>query len=138
MVKNKTEPTAVAVDEFVAGVENPKRQADALVVLEMMRRITGEEGTMWGPSIAGFGSYHYKYESGHEGDAAVVGFSPRKANLAFYGLTWQPEAEELLPRLGKFKTGVACLYINKLADVDQAVLEELIRTGYQHKSSCSA
>ena len=86
---------------------------------------------MWGPSMVGFGSYHYKYATGHEGDALAVGFSPRSANLALYGLTYAPGAAELLQKLGKHKTGAACLYINKLDDVDKNVLARLIDVGHQ-------
>ncbi len=87
---------------------------------------------MWGPTIVGFGQYHYRYGTGREGDSAAVGFSPRKASLSLYGLTYGPEAADLLPRLGKHKMGAGCLYINKLSDVDEAVLTELIRAGYRH------
>ncbi|MFT4468893.1 DUF1801 domain-containing protein [Arthrobacter sulfonylureivorans] len=131
MAENKTAPTDVPVEVFLASVEHPIRRQDAETVLELMRDVTGEEPVMWGPSIIGFGSYHYKYASGREGDAAAVGFSPRKGNLALYGLTYAPEAVPLLERLGKHKTSVACLYVNKLADVDLAVLKELIALGYR-------
>lgn len=87
---------------------------------------------MWGATMVGYGQYHYEYASGHRGDALATGFSPRKANLSLYGLTGQPEAPDLLERLGKHKLGKACLYINTLADVDLEVLEELIRTGYRY------
>jgi Domain of unknown function (DU1801) len=132
MAENKTQPTTVPVDEFLAAVEHPGRRADSVELLELMGGITGQEAVMWGPGIVGFGSYHYRYASGREGDAAAVGFSPRKTNLALYGLTYGPDAEHLLPVLGKHKTGVACLYINKLQDVDRDVLAEMVRTGYQH------
>lgn len=132
MAENKTQPTSVPVEEFLASVEHPVRRADGFALLEMMRRVTGLEPVMWGPSIVGFGQYHYRYGSGREGDSAAVGFSPRKANLALYGLIYGPDAEQLLPRLGKHKPGVGCLYINKLEDVDLKVLEELVRTGYNH------
>lgn len=132
MAENKTQPTDVSVEEFLAAVEHPKRREDGFELLEMMRDITGQEAVMWGPSIVGFGSYHYKYESGREGDSAAVGFSPRKTNLALYGLTYGPDADRLLPELGKHKTGAACLYVNKLDDVDRGVLAEMIRTGYKH------
>ncbi|WP_281449900.1 DUF1801 domain-containing protein [Paenarthrobacter nitroguajacolicus] len=135
MAENKTQPTAMSVDEFLATVEHPVRRSDGLELLEMMRGITGQEPVMWGPTIVGFGSYHYRYASGREGDAAAVGFSPRKANLALYGLTYGPDADRLLPELGKHKTGAACLYVNKLDDVDRDVLAEMIRTGYQHVMS---
>lgn len=132
MAENKTQATAASVEDFLAAVDHPVRRADGLRLLAMMSEITGEQPTMWGPSIVGFGRYHYKYETGREGDAAAVGFSPRKASLSLYGITYSPEAGELLERLGKHKIGAGCLYVNKLADVDEAVLRELIRTGYRH------
>jgi len=132
MGENKTAPTAVAVEEFLASVEHPGRRADGFELLELMRGITGQAAIMWGPSIVGFGSYHYRYATGREGDAAAVGFSPRRANLALYGLTYGPDAKRLLPALGKHKTGVSCLYINRLDDVDRGVLAELVRSGYRH------
>ncbi|MFF1252416.1 DUF1801 domain-containing protein [Pseudarthrobacter sp. NPDC058329] len=132
MAENKTQPTNVPVEEFLAAVEHPGRRADGFELLELMRGITHQEAVMWGPAIVGFGSYHYRYASGREGDAAAVGFSPRKTNLALYGLTYGPDADRLLPELGKHKTGVACLYINRLQDVDREVLAEMIRTGYRH------
>lgn len=132
MAENKTQATGASVEEFLAAVEHPVRHRDGLRLLELMRDITGEEPEMWGPTIVGFGQYHYKYGSGREGDAAAVGFSPRKASLSLYGLTYGPEAADLLPRLGKHKTGAGCLYVNKLEDVDEAVLAELIRAGFRH------
>jgi hypothetical protein len=132
MAENKTQPTTVPVDEFLASVEHAGRRADSFELLELMGSITGQEAVMWGPGIVGFGSYHYRYASGREGDAAAVGFSPRKTNLALYGLTYGPDAERLLPALGRHKTGVACLYINRLQDVDRDVLAEMVRTGYHH------
>ncbi|WP_311212478.1 MULTISPECIES: DUF1801 domain-containing protein [unclassified Arthrobacter] len=132
MAENKTQPSDVSVEEFLASVEHPTRRADGFELLEMMRDITGQEAVMWGPTIVGFGSYHYKYETGREGDSAAIGFSPRKGNLALYGLTYGPDADRLLPELGKHKTGAACLYVNKLDDVDRDVLAQMIRTGYQH------
>jgi hypothetical protein len=124
--ENKTKPTSVNVDEFIANVENDTRRQDSLRVMEMMRQITGEEPKMWGPSIIGFGQYHYKYDSGHEGDMAIVGFSPRKANLVVYIMPGYVDYSEKLARLGKHKIGKSCLYINKLADIDESVLKELI------------
>ncbi|UXM91696.1 DUF1801 domain-containing protein [Paenarthrobacter sp. JL.01a] len=135
MAENKTQPTDASVHDFLSAVEHPVRRADGLELLDMMRDATGQEPVMWGPTIIGFGSYHYKYASGREGDAAAVGFSPRKANLALYGLTYGPDADQLLPELGKHKTGAACLYINKLDDVDRSVLAEMIRSGYRHVMS---
>jgi hypothetical protein len=132
MAENKTQPTGASVDEFLAGVEHPVRRRDGLRLLALMSEITGEEPEMWGPAIVGFGRYHYKYESGREGDAAAVGFAPRKASLSLYGLTYGPAAVELLGRLGKHRSGAGCLYVNKLDDVDESVLAELIRNGYHH------
>lgn len=125
MAETKTKATAASVDEFIASVEKPVRRADAVVLREMMERATGEPAIMWGPSIIGFGTYHYRYASGHEGDMCRVGFSPRSANLVLY-VGGFPEYEALLARLGKHKTSKACLYINKLADVDLSVLEEIV------------
>ena len=126
VAENKTRPTDADVEAFLAGVENATRRGDGFAVLELMRRVTGVEPVMWGPAIVGFGSYHYRYESGREGDAPRIGFSPRKANLVLYLFSEGREYGEFLSRLGKHKTGVACLYINKLADVDMEVLEALI------------
>lgn len=130
--ENKTKPTDISVPEFLAAVEHPVRRADGQELAALMTRITGHEATMWGPTIVGFGSYHYRYESGRQGDAAAVGFSPRKTGLVLYGLTYGPDAAQQLPRLGKHTTGAACLYVTKLADIDRDVLAEMVRTGYQH------
>ena len=130
MAETKTKPTEVGVESFIDAVENPTRREDARTVCAMMERITGEEPRMWGPSIIGFGSYHYKYDSGHEGIACRLGFSPRKAQLVLYVLTETEGEAELLARLGKHKIGKCCLYINKLADVDMGVLETLTRRAW--------
>ena len=126
---NKTQPTAVSAADYVAAIEHPVRRADAAVLLDMMSRITGWEARMWGPSIVGFGTYHYTYESGREGDFMRTGFSARKANLVVYIMPGYTDFSAILARLGKHKLGKSCLYINKLADVDLVVLEELIRAG---------
>lgn len=115
----KTKPTDVPVDDFIAAVEHPTRRADAQVVKQMLAEVSGEQPVMWGPSIVGYGSYR-----GPTGDWPIVGFSPRKANLVLYVLGFEGQ-DALLARLGKHKTGNACLYINKLADVDMAVLREI-------------
>lgn len=138
MPENKTKPTVVEPHAFVASIEHDTRRTDGLTLLTMMSEETGEDPVMWGPSIVGFGSYHYVYESGREGDAPRVGFSPRKASLSLYGLTSAPESAALLDRLGKHKVGKSCLYVNKLADVDEDVLRELVRAGYAHSRSDSA
>lgn len=127
MAETKTKPTQMQVADFIHAAPDAVRREDAKTLVALMSRITGEEPVMWGPSIIGFGSYHYRYESGREGDACRLGFSPRKAELVLYVLNGSPEQEAQLARLGKHKTGKACLYIRKLADVDMAVLEEIIR-----------
>lgn len=132
MAETKTKPTPVSVAEFIDAVENPVRRDDAKVVCAMLERLTGQPPQMWGPSIIGFGSYHYTYDSGHEGDMCRLGFSPRKAELVLYILTGGPDEAEKLTRLGKHKTGKSCLYIKKLSDVDMAVLEELSRDRLNH------
>lgn len=126
MGDTKTEVTEVDPVEFVAAVEHPTRRADAEVLLELMGRVTGCVPRMWGPSIVGFGRYHYRYESGREGDFLLTGFSPRKANLVVYILPGYDDISDQLARLGKHRIGKSCLYINKLADVDVAVLEEIV------------
>ena len=130
MAETKTRPTEVSVDAFLDGVAHPVRRADGKAVRVMMERVTGEPAVMWGPSIVGFGSYHYRYASGHEGDMCRVGFSPRSANLVLY-VGGFPDYEALLAKLGKHKRSKACLYVNKLADVDPAVLEEISRRTYE-------
>ena len=127
MAEIKTKPTEITGPDFIAAVENPLRREEAQTVCALMERITGEPPKMWGPSIIGFGSYHYKYDSGHEGTMCRLGFSPRKAQLVLYILTEDPGQGEQLARLGKHKTGKSCLYINRLADVDMGVLEEMTR-----------
>lgn len=128
MSKSQTQTQAVA--EFVASVENKTRQSDARVLLEMMERITGLTPKMWGDTLIGFDSYHYKYDSGHEGDSFIAGFSPRKARLVIYINPGFDDYGSMLERLGKYKSGVSCLYINKLADVDMTVLEELVTAAH--------
>ena len=129
MAEIKTRPTDVSVDAFLDAVGHPVRRADGKAVRAMMERVTGELAIMWGPSIVGFGTYHYRYASGHEGDMCRMGFSPRSANLVLY-VGGFPEYEALLAKLGKHKSSKACLYLNRLADVDPAVLEEIARLTY--------
>lgn len=129
---NKTQATDVDPMEFIAGVEHEVRRADALRLLEIMREETGEEPYMYGPSIIGFGTYHYKYESGREGDAPASGFSPRKAQMVVYLIGgYEDVYPDLLDRLGPYKVGKSCLYIKKLDDVDESVLRHLIRDSHQ-------
>ena len=129
--ENKTRPTGASVTAFIDAVENDTRRRDAKTLLAMMKKITGEKAKMWGPSIIGFGEYHYKYESGREGDMLNVGFSPRKANMAVYVMGSIADDDPLRDKLGKYKTGRSCLYINKLEDVDLKVLEKLIAKSYK-------
>jgi len=124
-----TVKTEVEVADFIAAVEHKTRHADALTLDALFRDITGWTPKMWGPTIIGYGEYHYKYETGHEGDCLATGFSPRKANLVLYIMPGYQNYGEMLDRLGKHKLGKACLYINKLADIDLAVLREIITAG---------
>lgn len=126
---NKTRKTDASVTAFLAGVEHPTRRADAQRLDEIFREVTGWSPKMWGPSIVGYGGYHYKYDSGREGDMCATGFSPRKANLVVYILPGYTDFGDILADLGKHKLGKSCLYINKLADIDEAVLKRLIRAG---------
>ncbi len=126
MSENKTQFNDASVTAFLDSVADERKRRDSYAILEMMREITGEEPRMYGDSIVGFGSYHYQYDSGREGDMPVVGFSPRKQNLTLYLEGVEDNYEDLRPRLGKHKTGKVCLYVNKLADVDQATLREMI------------
>ena len=132
MADNKTRQTGAGVEQFLAVVEHPRRREDSLTLLALMKRITGLEPAMWGPSIVGFGSCHYRYDTGREGDTPLTGFAPRKQSLTVYIMPGFAGYEDLLGRLGKHRTGVSCLYINKLADVDQDVLTELISRSFAH------
>jgi hypothetical protein len=131
MAENKTKPTSASVDDFIAKIENSRRRTDALTALKIYKEVTGLPPVMWGPSIIGFGSLHYVYETGREGDMPAAGFSPRKANMTFYVGNKFEGAEELYAKLGKHKKSVACLYINKLDDVDLDVLYEIIARQYR-------
>jgi hypothetical protein len=126
MADNKTKPTKLSVAAFIDALPDETRRADAKALVKLMQSATGEKPKMWGPSIVGFGSYHYTYESGREGDTPLAGFSPRKAATVLYGVTGLSDSNELLAKLGKHTTGGGCLYIKKLADVDRKVLEALV------------
>jgi len=126
MAANKTKPTKVSAAGFINALEDPAKRADAKALLKLMQSAAGEQPKMWGPSIIGFGSYHYKYDSGREGDMPVIAFSPRKPATVLYGVTGSSDAPALLAKLGKHTTGKGCLYIKKLADVDQQVLQALV------------
>jgi hypothetical protein len=126
MAENKTKPTKQSVAAFIHAAGDKTKRDDANALVKMMQKATGEKPVMWGPSIVGFGSVHYAYESGREGDMPLLGFSPRKAATAIYGAIGFKGADALLAKLGKHTTGKGCLYIKKLADVDQAVLEKIL------------
>ncbi|MCA1296088.1 DUF1801 domain-containing protein [Paenibacillus sp. alder61] len=127
MYKPKTKETDRDVLEFIESVEHPGKRRDALQLLTIFKETTGYSAKMWGPSIIGFGSYHYKYASGHEGAAPLVGFSPRKSKISLYFATGDPEREELLQQFGKHTAGKGCVYINKIEDIRIEILEALIR-----------
>lgn len=132
--KNKTTATQADPAAIVAAIEPEKRKADAEALLDLFGRVTGLKPKMWGPSIIGYGRYHYKYESGREGESMLTGFSPRKQNLSIYIMPGYRfgDMENKLSRLGKHKLGKSCLYINKLADVDLSVLEEIVLDGLEY------
>ncbi|MGM0903828.1 MAG: DUF1801 domain-containing protein [Bacillota bacterium] len=127
MYELKTKETDNSVIGFIEKVGSPKKREEAYKLLDLFTKTSGYEAKMWGPSIIGFGSYHYKYASGHEGDAPLVGFSPRKGKISLYFATGDTEREELLKELGKHSSGKACVYINKIADIDVEVLKKLIK-----------
>ena len=135
MAENKTQKTGASVDGFLAAVEHPRRREDGRALLRMMREVTGLEPDMWGSSIVGFGDYHYRYESGREGDFFLVGFSPRKQSLSLYLPAGFAEYGALLAALGKHRKGASCLYVNKLADIDLAILRKLIAGSFEHMRS---
>ena len=118
-----------SVEDFIAAVEHPTRRADAITLDKMFREITGWQPRMWGPTIIGYGAYHYVYDSGREGDCLATGFSPRKANLSLYIMPGYADFQPILDRLGKHKIGKSCLYINKLSDVDLDVVAEIVKAG---------
>jgi hypothetical protein len=136
MAEIKTKPTEVSVDEFLDAVPDPQRREDGKKVRAMMERVSGKPARMWGPTIIGFGQYHYEYESGHKGDMARIGFAPRAKELVFYII---PDIvpgfgryQALMDRLGKHKTGKCCLYVKRLSDVDEDVLEQIVAASLDH------
>ena len=138
MAELKTKPTDESVQRFLDSVENEKKRQDSYEILALMQEVTGEEAKMWGDSMIGFGSYHYKYKSGREGEWFLTGFSPRKQSLTLYIMSGFEEYESLLAKLGKYKTGKSCLYINKLTDVDQHILRELVKRSAEHMAATNA
>ena len=138
MAENKTKKTVVSVESFLNAVTNETQRADSFQLVKLMKEITGEPAKMWGPSIVGFGEYHYVYESGREGDICLTGFSPRTGKFALYiGAGHEETSAALLKKLGKHKASKGCLYINKLADVDLAVLRELIQANVKRLTAKS-
>lgn len=138
MAEPKTRPNDQSVEAFLNGVEDEKKREDAFALLELMKEVMGEEPVMWGDSIVGFGSYHYRYASGREGDWPLTGFSPRKRDLTLYIMAGFDQYDELLERLGKFKTGKSCLYVKRLEDVNLDVLRELVRQSAEHVATTNA
>jgi hypothetical protein len=134
MAQLKTRKTGASVSEFIKSIVDDRQRKDSKTIARIMQRVTGAKPRMWGPSIIGFGSYHYKYASGREGDWPLTGFSPRKGNLTLYIMDGFSGYKKLLARLGKHRTGKACLYIKKLDDVDLEVLEEMISRSVENKS----
>ncbi len=126
MPENKTKATKASVTEFINSIEDRQKRADARKVAAMMRKATGKRAKMWGPSIVGYGTYHYQYASGREGDFMIAGFSPRRQALTVYILAGFGRFDALMAKLGKYKTGKSCLYIKRLSDVDEKILEKLI------------
>ena len=126
MAENKTKQTETSVDDFLEAVPDPQRREDAKTLRAMMERISGQPARMWGPSIVGFGRYRYQYDSGHKGEMARIGFSPRARELVLYLMGGFPRHQELMDRLGKYRTGKSCLYVKRLSDIDEGVLETLI------------
>lgn len=132
MAELKTKANDASVEAFLNGIADERKRQDALTILQLMGEVTGEAPKMWGESIVGFGSYHYKYASGREADWMLTGFSPRKQNLTLYIMAGFAQYDELLARLGKHSTGSSCLYIKKLQDIDLAVLRELVSQSVAH------
>ena len=133
MAENKTKATDASVRDYLAKIEDDTRRDDCEALAELMARATKHPPRMWGPSIVGFGSYHYRYESGREGDSCLVGFSSRKGDISVYGLHAAADAEQLLARLGTHKAGKGCVYIRTLADVDLKVLAKLVASAAAEK-----
>lgn len=131
MAALKTQPNDTPIEDFLKAIEDQQQRADSFILLALMRELTGDEGKMWGDSIIGFGHYHYKYASGREGDWFQVGFSPRKGKLSLYLMIDLSQHAAKLAQLGKYKTGKSCLYVKRLADIDEQILRELIRQTIQ-------
>lgn len=127
MAENKTQPTQLSPESYLAAIEDAGRRQDCTALAQLMARATGHPAVMWGTGIVGFGSYHYRYDSGREGDSCLTGFASRKGDISVYLMADFPQRDALLAQLGKHKMGKACLYIRKLSDVDASVLEQLVQ-----------
>lgn len=132
MAENKTRATRASVAAFIRSIDDPQKRADTQKIAAMMRKATGKRAKMWGTSMVGYGTYHYKYASGREGDYMITGFSPRKQALTIYIMPGFKPFAALMKKLGKYKTGRSCLYIKRLADVDEKILEQLIGESVKH------
>lgn len=138
MAELKTKPNDQNVEEFLNSLTDAKKRQDSFTILEIMKQVTQAEPKMWGSNIIGFGAYHYKYASGREGDWFLAGFSPRKQNLTLYIMSGFEQYDELLKKLGKYKTGKSCLYINKIEDIDLPTLKKLIQQSVEHMAKTNA
>ena len=132
MAEQKTKPTEQSVDAFLEKIPSEQTRDDCHVLIKIMSKVTGYPPKMWGPGIVGFGKYHYKYESGHEGDSCLTGFSPRKAAISLYVMHPDSGQEELMQKLGKHKAGKGCIYVKKIADIDAKVLERLVASSVKY------
>jgi len=132
MAENKTKPTKLSVTEFISSIDDSRKRADVRKVAAMIREATGKRAKMWGTSIVGYGTYHYKYASGREGDFMIAGFSPRKQALSIYIMAGFSKYDTLMAKLGKYKTGKSCLYIKRLSDIDEKVLQRLINESVRY------
>lgn len=132
--KAVTTPTAVPVEEFLSGVTNERRLADARRIIAIMQRVSGEEPVMWGPSMIGFGSYHYRYDSGHEGDAFIMGLSPRAAAMSVYGIFNAYDPDPRFARLGPHTAGKSCVYIKRFEAIDEELFETLVREAWERQA----
>jgi hypothetical protein len=138
MSQNKTVPTGESVEQFLNSIESEQKRKDSFTLLELLKEVTGLEPAMWGASIVGFGSYHYKYATGREGDSILIGFSPRKQNLTIYNMGGFEQYSDLAKKLGKYTTGKGCLYIKTLGDVDISVLKGLLQVAFDRKIQAEA
>ncbi len=135
MAENKTKPTQASVGAFLEALSDEQKKKDCFLLLERIKDITGEEPVLWGPSIIGFGSYHYKYDTGREGDMILTGFSPRAQNISIYIMAGFERYPQLMKRLGKYRTGKSCLYVKRLSDIDLDVLMDLVSASYEHMNA---